>query len=172
MFDKGNPDENFDVTISYDVLNTDPEKQENKLNSMISLLQLDKNGRINVDNLVTLIAGSVDPVLADSVLQPVEEAQQQILKDVTDDLSKIYAGIEMPARPNGAEVAMQILQSYVQQPDIAARLQSDPAFSARLQKYMGQYQFSMQQAQNAQIGRIGTAPAEMGGVQTQEMQQS
>ena len=170
MFNKGNPDENFDVTISYDVLNTDPEKQENKLNSMISLLQLDKNGRINVDNLVTLIAGSVDPVLADSVLQPVEEAQQQILKDVTDDLSKIYAGIEMPARPNGAEVAMQILQSYIQQPDIAARLQSDQAFSERLQKYMGQYQFSMQQAQNAQIGRIGTAPAEMGGVQTQEMQ--
>ena len=171
MFNKGNPDENFDVTISYDVLNTDPEKQENKLNSMISLLQLDRNGRINVDNLVTLIAGSVDPVLADSVLQPVEEAQQQILKDVTDDLSKIYAGIEMPARPNGAETALQIVQNYVQQPDVAARLQSDPAFSARLQKYMGQYQFSMQQAQNAQIGRIGTTPAEMGEVQTQEMQQ-
>jgi len=170
VFNKGNPDENFDVTISYDVLNTDPEKQENKLNSMISLLQLDKNGRINVDNLVTLIAGSVDPVLADSVLQPVEEAQQQILKDVTDDISKIYAGIEMPARPNGAEIAMQILQNYVQQPDIVARLQSDPAFSARLQKYMGQYQFSMQQAQNAQIGRIGTTPAEMGEVQTQGMQ--
>ena len=170
VFNKGNPDENFDVTISYDVLNTDPEKQENKLNSMISLLQLDKNGRINVDNLVTLIAGSVDPVLADSVLQPVEEAQQQILKDVTDDISKIYAGIEMPARPNGAEIAMQILQNYVQQPDIAVRLQSDQAFSARLQKYMGQYQFSMQQAQNAQIGRIGTAPAQMGGVETQTME--
>jgi hypothetical protein len=171
VFNKGNPDENFDVTISYDVLNNDPEKQENKLNSMISLLQLDKNGRINVDDLVTLIAGSVDPVLADSVLQPVEEAQQQILKDVTDDISKIYAGIEMPARPNGAEIAMQILQNYVQQPDIAVRLQSDQAFAARLQKYMGQYQFSMQQAENAQIGRIGTAPAEMGGVETQQMQQ-
>ena len=171
VFNKGNPDENFDVTISYDVLNNDPEKQENKLNSMISLLQLDKNGRINVDDLVTLIAGSIDPVLADSVLQPVEEAQQQILKDVTDDISKIYAGIEMPARPNGAEIAMQILQSYVQQPDIAARLQSDQAFAERLQKYMGQYQFAMQQVQNAQIGRIGTAPAEMGGVKTQQMQQ-
>jgi hypothetical protein len=29
----------------------------------------------------------------------------------------------------------------------------------------------MQQAENAQIGRIGTAPAQMGGVQTQNMQQ-
>ena len=37
MFNKGNADENFDVTISYDVLNTDPEKQENKLNQMVSL---------------------------------------------------------------------------------------------------------------------------------------
>ena len=120
--------------------------------------------------MITLIAGSVDPMLADSVLQPIETAQQEILKDVTDDISKIYAGIEMPARPNGAEVAMQILQSYVQQPDIAARLQSDQAFAERLQKYMGQYQFSMQQAENAQIGRIGTSPAQMGEVQTQQIQ--
>jgi hypothetical protein len=29
----------------------------------------------------------------------------------------------------------------------------------------------MQQAQNAEIGRIGTAPAEMGGIQTQGMNQ-
>jgi len=171
MFSKGNPDERFDITISYDVQNTDPEKQENKLNSMISLLQLDRSGRINVDNLVTLIAGSVDPVLADSVLQPVEAAQEQMLKDITDDLSKIYAGIEVPARPNGAQSAMQIIQQYTQQPDIAQRMQTDQAFSARLQKYMGQYQFSMQQAENAQIGRIGTAPAQMGGMQTQNMSQ-
>ena len=39
-----------------------------------------------------------------------------------------------------------------------------------MQKYVAQYQFQMQQAQNAQIGRIGTAPAQMGSVQTQGMQ--
>jgi hypothetical protein len=31
--------------------------------------------------------------------------------------------------------------------------------------------FQLQQMQNAEIGRIGTAPAQMGGVQTQQMQQ-
>jgi len=112
MFNKGNADENFDVTISYDVLNTDPEKQENKLNQMVSLLQLDRNGRINVDNLLTLIAGSVDPVLADGVLEPVEVAQEKLLKDITDDLSKIYSGIEVPARPSGAQAALQVIQQY------------------------------------------------------------
>ena len=100
-----------------------------------------------------------------------EAAQQQMLKDITDDLSKLYAGIEMPARANGAQAAMGIIQQYLQQPDIAQRMQTDPAFSQRLQKYMGQYQFSMQQAENAQIGKIGTAPAQMGGVQTQNMVQ-
>lgn len=171
MFNKGNADENFDVTISYDVLNTDPEKQENKLNQMVSLLQLDRNGRINVDNLLTLIAGSVDPVLADGVLEPVEVAQEKLLKDITDDLSKIYSGIEVPARPSGAQAALQVIQQYSQQPDVQKRLQEDEAFAARLQKYAGQYQFAIQQAQNAQIGRIGTQPAQMGGVQTQNMQQ-
>jgi len=171
MFNKGNADENFDVTISYDVLNTDPEKQENKLNQMVSLLQLDRNARINVDNLLTLIAGSVDPVLADGVLEPVEVAQEKLLKDITDDLSKIYAGIEVPARPSGAQAALQVIQQYSQQQDIQQRLQEDEAFAARLQKYAGQYQFAVQQAQNAQIGRVGTAPAQMGQMQTQGMKQ-
>jgi hypothetical protein len=110
-------------------------------------------------------------MFADYVLQPAEEAQQKVMKDVTDDLSKIYAGIEVPARPNGAQIAMQMLEAYVQQPDVAQRAQSDEAFGQRLQKYAEQYQFQMQQMQNAQIGRIGTAPAEMGGMQTQGMQQ-
>jgi hypothetical protein len=43
-FDKGNPDENFDIVIAYDVLNSDPETQESKLNQLVSLMQLDRNG--------------------------------------------------------------------------------------------------------------------------------
>jgi hypothetical protein len=114
-------------------------------------------------------ANSIDPVLADSILQPTEAAQQQVVKDVTDDLAKIFAGIEMPARPNGAQVAMQVIQQYTSQPDIAQRAQQDEVFAARLQKYAGQYTFQMQQMQNAEIGKIGTAPAQMGGMNTQQM---
>jgi hypothetical protein len=116
-----------------------------------------------------MIANSIDPVLADKILQPAENAKQQIVEQVTDDLAKIFAGIEMPARPNGAQIAMQVLQQYVSQPDVMQRLQSDEAFKARLEKYQQQYTFQMQQAQNAEIGRIGTQPAQMGDVQTQTM---
>ena len=169
MFDRGDPDENFDIIINYDVLNNDPETQERKLQQMVALTQLDRNGRIDINSLLDASAFAVDPVLADSVLQPIEAAQEQVVKQVTDDLAKIFAGIEMPARPNGAQIALQVVQQYTSQPDVANRLQSDEAFAARLEKYVGQYTFQMQQMQNAQIGRVGTAPAQMGDIQTQGM---
>lgn len=168
-FTKGDPDENFDILINYDVLNTDQETMASKLQQLVSLTSLDRSGRINMDSLLDVVANSIDPVLADSILQPAEVAQQQMVKDVTDDLTKIFAGIEMPARPNGAQVALQVIQQYTQQEDIAGRLQQDEAFAGRMEKYAGQYTFMMQQAQNAQIGRIGTNPAQMGGMQTQSL---
>ena len=51
-FNKGNPDENYDIMISYDVLNSDPETQEKKLQQMVALTQLDRSGRINIDSLL------------------------------------------------------------------------------------------------------------------------
>jgi hypothetical protein len=168
---KGSPDENFSIVVSFDTQSSDPEVAETQLKNMVSLLQFDRNGRLDTDKLLEFSAQAINPMFADYVLQPAEEAQQKIMKDVTDDIAKIYAGIEVPARPNGAQVAMQMLQAYIQQPDVAQRAQSDEAFGQRIQKYAEQYQFKLQQAQNAQIGRIGTAPADMGGMQTQGMQQ-
>ena len=171
QFDKGNPDEDFDIKISFDVLNNDPDTQEARLGQFVNLLQLDKNGRINADSLLEAMAAAIDPIMADAILQPAEQASQQVVKLVTEDLSKIYAGIEVGARPNGAQIALQVVQQYAQQPDVAQRLQQDEAFAARLQKYVAQYQFALQQMQNAQIGRLGTAPAQMGQMSTQNLQQ-
>ena len=168
---KGSPDENFSIVVSFDSLSNDPDTAETQLKNMVQLVQLDRNGIIDVNKVLEFAASSINPIFADYVLQPVEESQQKIQKNVTDDLAKIFSGIEVPAQPNGAQIAMQMVQAYVQQPDVAARAQSDEAFAARLQKYASQYQFQLQQAQNAEIGRIGTAPAEMGGVTTQGMQQ-
>ena len=169
VFTKGNPDENFDILINFDVLNTDPDNVQAKLKQFAELTQFNTNNRMSMDNFLDIAASSVDPVMADAILQPVESAQEEVVKQVTDDLAKIFAGIEMPARPAGAQIAMQVIQEYSQQPDIAQRAANDEAFAGRLQKYAGQYTFQMQQAQNAQIGRIGTAPAQMGDINTQNM---
>jgi hypothetical protein len=113
ILNKGNPDENFDIMINFDVLNTDPETVQVKLQQFVALNQLNANGRLNVDALLDVAAASIDPVMADAVLQPVENAQQQVIKDVTDDLTKIFAGIEMPARPAGAQIALQTIRRFI-----------------------------------------------------------
>ena len=132
---------------------------------------MDRNGRLSMDRLLELSASAIDPVLADGMIMPAKEAQEDIRSDITDDLSKLYAGIEVPARPNGAQFALQAIQQYAQQPDITERLQSDEGFKARLEKYAQQYNFQMQQSQNAEIGKIGTAPSSMGSMNTQTMNQ-
>lgn len=169
-FERGNPDEDFDIIIGYDVLSSDPESVEMKLNAMVSLFQLDKNGKINPDAFIELAANAVDPIMADYILQPAEQAAQQVVKQVTDDLTKIFSGIEMPARPNGAQIALQVIQQYASQPDVQQRIAGDEAFKGRLEKYAQQYNMAIMQSQNAEIGKIGTRPAQMGGMQTQGMQ--
>lgn len=168
---KGSPDEIYSIVVGFDSQMTDPETAESQVKNVVSLLQFDRNGRIDADKLLEFLANSISPVLADYILMPQEAAMDKMQKDVTDDLTKIFSGIEVPARPNGAQIAMQITQGYAQQPDIAARLQQDEAFAERLTKYLEQYQFAIQQSQNAQIGRIGTQDANIGGMSTQNMAQ-
>jgi len=166
---KDDPNEDFDVTVSFDTQNNDPEMVEKKLAQFVQLLGLDKQGKININNLLEIAGAAIDPVLADAVLQPNDAGIEEITRQVTDDISKIFSGIEVPARPQGSEIALQMIGQYAQQPDIAEMLQTNKAFANRLQKYAEQYQFAMQQIQNAQIGRIGTQPAAMGQVATQNV---
>ena len=157
----------MDICVHFDAQMHDPETVEKKIGQFVQLLSLDRVGKLNVEALLEVIAASIDPVLADAVLQPQEQGTAKAMRDVATDLSMIYAGIEVPARPQGHQIALQLGEQYVQQPDVAERLQTDEAFAARLQKYMEQYQFAMQQQENAQIGRIGTEPAEFQGMQQQ-----
>ena len=168
---KGDPDEKYSITVAFDSQSSDPESAESQLKNMVSLVQMDRNGVIDINKLLEFAATAINPVFADYVLQSVEDSQQKVTKSVTDDLAKIFSGIEVPAQPNGAQMAMQLVQAYAQQPDIAQRLQQDQHFAERMQKYASQYQFQLQQQQNAEIGKIGTAPAQMGGQQTQGMNQ-
>jgi len=166
-FNKGDPNEDFDIIVSFDTQNNDPETLEKRLGQIVQLVSMDRNGKFDMDRLIEVAASAIDPVLADSVMQPIEVAQEKVAKDVFEDLTQIFAGIERPARPNGAQIALNIIQQYASQPNISQRLQQDEIFAESLKKYADQYVFIMQQSQNRTIGQIGTKPAEVGGIQTQ-----
>ena len=106
------------------------------------------------------------------IIQPEGQGQEEMVKNVTDDLTKIFAGIPVGARPNGGQIAMQVVQEYVSQEAIQGRMQSDPAFATNIQNYAAQYQQQVVQQQNAEIGRLGAQPAQMGGVNTQNIEES
>jgi hypothetical protein len=108
----------------------------------------------------------IDPIIAERVLLPKETASQKEVMEEQNDLAKIFSGIDLDVPLNAAhEIRLQVAQSYLQgsqeipATDVQQRLSSDEAFRTRMEKHIKQLQFAIQQKQNAQIGRLGTAPA-------------
>jgi hypothetical protein len=165
-------DEEIDVCISFDVQNQDPEMMKAKIAAILELARNSPNNTFNLQAAEQLAANAIDPSIADVIIQPQGEGQEEMVKNVTDDLTKIYAGIPVGARPNGGQIAMQVIQEYTQQEDIQKRMADDAGFVANIQNYAAQYQQQVVQQQNAEIGRLGASPAQMGNIQTQNIEES
>jgi hypothetical protein len=153
-----------DLMITYDVLNNDPETTEKQLGQFSQLAMMDKYGIINQEAMITVAANAINPVLADAFIQGKEESEQKVLADVTDRLTKAYSGIDIGAGQGGAEIALQAINQYAQQPDIAERLQTDEAFAGRIETIAKQYNHQIQQAQNAETGKLGAEAGTFQGV--------
>ena len=57
---------------------------------------------------------------------------------------------------------LQIFQQWLAQPGVAQKVQEDPALQERIQNYIQQRTFQVQQRENATIGRLGAAPTQFG----------
>ena len=158
-YDNTADDEDMDVSITFDSQNTNPETVEKKVAAFMQLRLADTVGVMDVSKLLYMAGSMIDPGISDFVFQPVEAAQEKVTKAVMDDLAKLYSGVAVGAQPNGAQIAMQVVNAWAQEPDIQKRLGEDEAFSARVQTYVGQYEMQMMQATNAETGKLGTAPA-------------
>ena len=90
----------------------------------------------------------------------------ELLRKVADDLALIWSGQSVGAQPNGAQMALDYVRQYTQKQSIQQRLAADPEYAEALTTYIEQYEFQLDQQQNAVTGRIGTAPAELQGVNT------
>ena len=156
QFNNSHRDEDLDVKIFFDVRTLDPEYLKEARQSIIELLAMDATGDLDRTEGMRILAMMAVPQFADRLLRPVEEAQADVIKNVAEDLTLIYAGNTVNARPSGAQIALQYIQGYMQQPDIQERLARDPNFAQALTAYTEQYNFQIQQQQNAVTGRLGT----------------
>ena len=94
---------------------------------------------------------------------PKETASQKAVEEERQTIAEIYAGVPPNVRPNDAhEMKLQIFQQWLAQPDVSQKVQEDPALQERIQNYIQQRTFQVQQRENATIGRLGAAPTQFG----------
>ena len=161
---KGNPGERFDFYMQFDAATQDPEQMLERVKAIAQLgAQLDKNGTLDTERLLQIAVGQILPGAAESIMLPKETASQKAMDEERQTIAEIYAGVPPNVKPNDAhEMKLQIFQQWLAQPDVAQKVQQDPALQERIQNYLQQRQMQVQQKENAEIGRLGAAPTQFG----------
>lgn len=158
----------YDLYVSYDVLNQDPETFQAKLKAMGEIAQqFDRNGQVDYGKLLIRAFEMIDPVLAEDVIVPTDVAAKKEVTETQGDISRMWSGVDLDVPQQGInpQLRLQVIQQWTQGApdnpavDVQARLAQDPALQKRLQRYTEQLQFQITQRENALIGKIGTAPA-------------
>lgn len=154
---KGNPEEDFDFYLSWDVQSTDPEAWQQKLETIVKVANTtDREGITDWTQLTTILYEAIDPNVAERIIQPKDVSTQRLVSDEKDSLTKIFGGFDEDIKiGTPPQIGIQVMQEWIQQPDIQQRYQSDESFKERVDKRFKQYNFQMEQRQNAKIGKFG-----------------
>lgn len=157
LFEKGGGDEEYDFRLTFDVQSMDWQVIEKKFEAMAKILQtFDKYGQADYSELMQIAVEAIDPNWAERIIQPQSVGAQKAAKDMKDTIAKASAGfdedIQLGTPP---QIGQQVMQQYVQAPDVQFRLQTDEAFKGRIEKLSKQLQFQITQQKNAQIGKLG-----------------
>ena len=169
MMAKGDENEKYDFYLEFDVPGIDPEYQLKKLESMANLaMQFDRSGLTDWSALFREMMSGIDPIVAERVLVPQEQATEKEVNEEQELLTKIWSGMDVDlAPPFNPQLRAQVFQNWltgsetIPATDVQERLQNDEAFRARVEKHQKQIQMQIMQQQNAQIGRTGAAPGNM-----------
>ena len=122
------------------------------------LLPMDAGGSIERNALMSKMVRSIAPDLADEILIDQGSASQKIFDEVKGEVGGMMLGNEATYRENdpSAQTRLQYFQEIVQRnPKAQQAAGEDEQVAALFQNYQQNLEMSLQQQQNAQIGRIG-----------------
>ncbi len=168
-FNKGRPGERFDFYLQFDVATQDPQQMLERVKAIAELAPaLDRSGTLDTEKLLQLAVGQIMPGASEKIIIPKETASQKAVDEERQTIAELVAGVPPNVRPQDAhELKMQVFQQWLSQPDIQQKAQQDPALQERIQNYMQQRNFAIQQKANAEIGRLGAAPTQFGQTATE-----
>lgn len=150
------------ITLSFDVRDLDSELTLKKIEIVNkAILPADAAGVIDRTKWTEMQLRAVDPVWARDLVMPAAAASEQLWNQVRNDIAQMALGNEAkyvendPTAATKLQYADQIVKAN---PQYQGQLAQPGRFSELMQKYVANLQFSMQQQQNRQIGRIGVQP--------------
>lgn len=154
---KGDISESFDFYLQFDTQSTDVDMMQTRWKAILDGIQLlDRNGNVNFSSAIQAYVESIDPVIAERILDPTEVGQERVMAEEQDDLTKIFAGFNVNLKPTTPpQLAKQAMETWMQSPDVQQKYQQDQSFRERVDARMKQTTFAEQQQQNKQIGRQG-----------------
>ena len=172
----------FDFEVKFDVRDLDNEYVMKKLQAINQfVLPMDSGGAIDRNKLVAKLVEAISPDIAKDIIIDQTTASQKMYRDVQTDIALMLMGIEAqytendPTAPSKLQYAQDVIQKN---PKAQQALQGDQFFQALFQNYAKNLQMSIQQQQNAQIGRTGVTPVsdkfaqeQQSGMQEQQMPQ-
>ena len=152
----------FDLSVEADPRDLNMETLKEKWGFLEIIMKYDRAGRVDYGKLIEFGMAGIDPSMAESILIPMEAANQKQVADEQDALAKMLAGIEPPMDPQPGmnyQLHLQVLQQSIgQNPEMQRRIAAQPDTAALIENRMKFLQFQTQQLNNAQIGRVGAAP--------------
>ena len=155
----------YDFNLTFNSMNNDEEKVVQKLEMIGKIMgQFDRQGVSRFDQYLRVFIDAIDPNLSDQLLIPQQEATTKEIIETSQDIAKISSGqvVNAPTSGINPQLRLQVLQQYMQgteeipAEDVQQRLQQDEKFAQRMETYMKQLQFQIQQQENARTGALGT----------------
>ena len=146
--------------LAFDARNLDAEHVAAQFQAISqALIPLDTANVIDRSKYIALQLRSINPSIADEVVQPAQSGQAQVFEKVQRNFLLMFAGNPPelgedanPTAPMELQMAQQIMQ---QNKKYQQALGTDPDFAEKVKQYVENLQFGVQQQENRQIGRVG-----------------
>lgn len=152
--------------LAFDARNLDAEHVAAQFNAISQgLIPLDTANVIDRSRYVALQLRSINPSIADEVVQPPQAGQAQVWEKVQRNFLLMFSGNppelgqdDNPTAPMELQMAQQIMGANKKYQQALAQ---DLDFAEKVKTYVESLQFNVQQQQNKQVGRVGVKQEEM-----------
>lgn len=157
----------LDVTVKCDIAAADLELAEKKIQMIIQVLSLDRNGTADMNRVFRVLMGWIDSNIFTTGIMDLKQATEREKAEIDAIISKVVAGIivmdDELAKPAGnPSLRIDQINQWMSLAENQQIMAQRPMVAEQLQKLIQHYQFQIDQYQkNAAIGRVSGVNPEL-----------